>query len=61
MEQFISLIKKIARRYLRFNADMTILQTDTQTDGLLALCSSNTVRPLERLTALTEHDESYSE
>lgn len=51
MEEFISLIKKIARRCVRFNADMTILQTDTRTDGLLALCSSNTVRPLERLTA----------
>lgn len=47
MEQFISLIKKIARRCVRFNA---ILQTDTRTDGLLALCGYNTVRPLERLT-----------
>lgn len=51
MEEFISLIKKIARRCVRFNADMTILQTDTRTDGLLALCGSNTVRPLERPTA----------
>lgn len=61
MEQFISLIKKIERRCVRFNAYRTILQTDTRTDGLLALCVSNTVRPLERSTALTEHDESYSE
>lgn len=61
MEECISLIKIIARRCVRFIAYRTILQTDTRTDGLLALCVSNTVRPLERLTALTEHDESYSE